>query len=142
MKSSASQDHSPTPLHHLMFVLQQLSDELLHKEAGVSLSHVRIMGALSYTTAYSQRAVASKTHQTEANISRQLLVMARQRLVKIAKNKKDARQRDVTLTAKGKRKYQQAQKLLQKQLDSIYKNLSKTEVKQLENLIGRVSGVL
>jgi DNA-binding MarR family transcriptional regulator len=140
MKSSLADDYSPTPLHHLTFVLQQISDELLQKEVGTSLSHVRIMGALDYSAPSSQRAIAVKTHQTEANISRQLLVMARQRLVKISKNKKDARQRDVTLTAKGQRKYEEAQTILQNQLSQIYKNFTKEEKKDFENHIARATG--
>src|SRR4051812_32375125 len=96
--------YSPTPLHYLMFVLQHMSDETLGKEAGTSLSHVRIMTALSGAMLHSQRAVAVHLHQTEANVSRQLQVMKNQGLVSIRKNKKDGRQRDVALTPKGKKK--------------------------------------
>jgi DNA-binding MarR family transcriptional regulator len=142
MSARLDQKYSPTPLHHLVFVLQHLSDELLLEEVGVSLSHVRIMGALDSKVPCSQSSIASKLHQTEANVSRQLLVMLKQGLVKNTKNKKDSRQRDVTLSAKGARKYQQAEKNLQKQLTSIYKKFSKTEKRDFEDSIAKIIGAL
>lgn len=138
MSAKLTKHYSSAPLHHLTFILQQKSDELLLKEVGISLSHVRIMGALDPKVPKSQRVIASSLQQTEANVSRQLLVMVRQRLVKIAKNKKDARQRDVTLTARGKNKYQQAEKILKSQLNTIYKSLSKTEKRAFEDSVNKI----
>jgi DNA-binding MarR family transcriptional regulator len=135
MAAKSDKNYSPTPLHHLMYVLQQLSEELLLKEAGISLSHVRIMGALDTNVPRSQRVIASTLRQTEANVSRQLLVMVRQRLVKITKNKEDGRQRDVTLTAKGLRQYQHAEKLLKKQQSGL---LNKNESALIEKLVSKL----
>jgi DNA-binding MarR family transcriptional regulator len=139
MAAKKNTDYSPTPLHHLMFILQQLSDELLNKEVGVSLSHVRIMGALEALVPRSQRVVASKLHQTEANISRQMRVMADQGLVKIAPNKKDHRQRDVTLSTKGVRKYEQAEKLLKKQEAQFLRAVNSRGKDSLENSFERLA---
>jgi DNA-binding MarR family transcriptional regulator len=138
MSTKQNKDYSPTPLLHLTYVLQQLSEELLMGDAGISLSHVRIMGVLDTKVPRSQRVIAASLRQTEANVSRQLLSMVRQRLVKITKNKKDARQRDVTLTAKGQHQYQQADKLLKSQLNSIYKNFNKTEKQTFEDSINKL----
>jgi len=99
------------PLLSLTYVLQHSSDELLNKEAGISLSQTRIMSALG-AMPVSQRAVAVSLHQTEANVSRQLQLMKKHGLVSITKNKKDGRQRDVILTAKGRRKHQKAKEVL------------------------------
>jgi DNA-binding MarR family transcriptional regulator len=139
MAVKKSTDYSPTPLHYLMFILQQLSDELLGQEVGVSLSHVRIMGALDVSLPYSQRVVATNLRQTEANISRQMRVMADQGLVKIAPNKKDRRQRDVTLTTKGARKYAQAEKLLKKQEAQFLKAVNSHNQGSLENSLERLA---
>lgn len=103
------------PLLHLAYILQQQADELLLRETGISLSHVRIMSGLSPTLAKRQRALAVELSQTEANVSRQLKAMKKQELVSVQKNKKDARARDVKLTAKGQESYQTAIKLLSKQ---------------------------
>jgi DNA-binding MarR family transcriptional regulator len=139
MAAKKNINYSPTPLHHLMFILQQLSDELLAKEVGVSLSHVRIMGTLDPTVPRSQRVIASSLHQTEANISRQIRVMADDSLVKIAPNKKDHRQRDVTLTTKGVRKYTEAEKLLKKQEAQFLKAVNSRGEDSLENSLERLA---
>lgn len=102
------------PLLRFTYILQQSADDMLSREAGVSLSHVRIMSGLSSTVARSQRHLAVELQQTEANISRQLHVMKKEGLVSITKNKKDGRQRDVKLTAKGVGKYKKAENLLKK----------------------------
>jgi DNA-binding MarR family transcriptional regulator len=118
--------YSPTPLHHLMFILQQNSDDILLGEVGISLSHVRIMGVLDYSVPCSQKSIAGHLKQTEANVSRQLLSMVRQGFVKVTKNKDDSRQRDVTLTAKGQRRYEGAEtsKTPSIKLSIIYKQKS------------------
>src|ERR1700687_4453114 len=100
-----SRDQSPTALHQLMFVLQQMSNELLLAEAGVSLSQTLIMSSLSKTVPYSQRVVAAKLRQTESNVSRQLQHMKKEGLVSIRHDRKDKRQKQVLLTAKGSNHY-------------------------------------
>jgi len=115
------------PLLHLTYVLQQSSDELLLSEVGTSLSHARIMSGLSAVVTRSQHQLALELRQTEANISRQLQVMKRAGLVNIAKNKKDGRQRDVKLSAKGARKYAKAEALLKKQQKHFQKILNSYE---------------
>lgn len=142
MSAKLGKTYSPTPLHYLMFTLQHLSDELLQEEAGVSLGHVRIMGVLDTSFPVSQKLVAAKTRQTEANVSRQLLAMGKEGLVRVRKNSKDSRLRDVTLTAKGARRYQTAEKLLKKQLNEVYKNLNKTEKRNLEDSVNKINHIL
>jgi DNA-binding MarR family transcriptional regulator len=138
MTAKIDNKYSPTPLHYLLFILQQKSDDLLQGEVGVSLSHVRIMGALDYKVPCSQKSIASKLQQTEANVSRQLLAMVRQGFVKVARNKDDSRQRDVTLTAKGQRRHEAAEKALKSQLNSVYKGLSKEEKRNFEDAVNKI----
>jgi len=115
------------PLLHLSYVLQQSAEEMLEAEVGVGLSAARIMSVLDKSSAASQRLIATELRQTEANVSRQLHTMKKQGLVGIARNKKDSRQRDVTLTAKGSKKYQDAQKVLKKQQRQFLKILNASE---------------
>jgi DNA-binding MarR family transcriptional regulator len=103
------------PLLHLSYVLQHSAEEILEAEAGIGLSAARIMSVLDKSTATSQRDVATELRQTESNVSRQLQSMKKNGLVSITRNKKDSRQRDVTLTAKGAKKYQEALQHLKKQ---------------------------
>jgi DNA-binding MarR family transcriptional regulator len=127
------------PLLHLSYVLQQSCDETLERETGVGLSATRIMSVLDRARPFSQRDVASQLRQTEANVSRQLHSMKKQGLVNITRNKKDSRQRDVTLTAKGARHYQQAEKLLRKQQREFLKILNASESAAFETAAQKLS---
>lgn len=127
------------PLLHLSYVLQQVSDEMLEKETGIGLSAARIMSVLDKSKASSQREVAVELRQTEANVSRQLHNMKTAGLVSISRNKKDSRQRDVTLTSKGERHYQQAEKLLKKEQSKVLRMLSAGEAKILEQAAQKLS---
>ena len=130
-KTPAKKNGFP-PLLHLSYVLQQSADEILEQEAGLGLSATRIMSTLNKSVPQSQRVIASQLRQTEANVSRQLHSMKKHGLVSITKNKKDSRQRDVTLTAKGAKKYQEAEKLLKKQQAKFLKILNAGEANSLE----------
>jgi DNA-binding MarR family transcriptional regulator len=127
------------PLLHLAYNLQHLADEHLEREAGVGLSAARIMSVLDKSVPSSQRLVATELKQTEANVSRQLHSMKKQGLVNITRNKKDSRQRDVTLTSKGARHYQQAEKLLKKQQSQVLRMLSAGETAAIEQAAQKLS---
>jgi DNA-binding MarR family transcriptional regulator len=127
------------PLLHLSFVLQQVADETLDRGAGIGISQARIMSVLHSSVPRSQRVTASRLGQTESNVSRQLQQMKRHGLVSVTKSKKDGRQRDVTLTAKGAKKYAQAEKILKKQQASLLRLLSGSEVKAFERAARNLS---
>jgi DNA-binding MarR family transcriptional regulator len=128
----SSKKTSFPPLLHLSYVLQHSAEEMLEIEAGVGLSAARIMSAVDKSAPISQRMVAMELRQTEANISRQLQSMKKQGLVSINRNKKDSRQRDVALTAKGARKNQEAQKVLNKQQKQFLQILNAGEAAAVE----------
>jgi DNA-binding MarR family transcriptional regulator len=127
------------PLLHLSYVLQQTADEMLDAETGVGLSAVRIMSVLDKTKPVSQRDVAVRLRQTESNVSRQLHNMKKAGLVNISRNKKDSRQRDVTLTTKGQSHYQKAEKLLKRQQAKFLKILNTGEAKLLDKAAQKIS---
>lgn len=135
----SSRKSSFPPLLHLSYVLQHLSDEVLQRETGVGLSAARIMSVLDKSSPTSQRFVATELRQTEANVSRQLHSMKKHGLVNISRNKKDSRQRDVTLTSKGARHYQQAEKLLKKQQSRFLRMLNAGEAQILEQAAQKLS---
>ena len=119
-------------LLHLSYVLQHKCESALESEAGVGLSAARIMSVLDKSTPTSQRVIAMELGQTEANVSRQLQAMKKQGLVGIVRNKKDNRQRDVTMTAKGAGRYKEAEKLLKRQQKQILNILTAGEAAALE----------
>jgi len=129
-------------LLHLTYVLQHLSDRNLLAATGVGLSQVRIMSVLSDTIAQPQNKIALDLQQTEANVSRQMQVMKKVSLVSVTKNKKDGRQRDVVLTAKGARQYKIALKALAAQQKGLLKLLEKKEVEAFERASGNLLSAL
>ena len=126
-------------LLHLSYVLQQRCESALEAEAGVGLSAVRIMSVLDKSVPTSQRVIAMQLAQTESNVSRQLHNMKKSGLVSITRNKKDSRQRDVTLTSKGASRYQTAEKLLKRQQTKFLKILNAGEAKALEQAAQKLS---
>lgn len=120
------------PLLHLTYILQQVSDEVLQKETAIGLSQARLMSVLG-SSPKSQREIASLLGQTESNVSRQLRGMQKEGLVGIRRNKKDSRQREVVITAKGQKKYQAAEKVLKKEQTGLLKMLSSSELNAFEN---------
>jgi DNA-binding MarR family transcriptional regulator len=129
----------PTPLLSLVWKLQQSADELLLSGSGVGLSQTRILAALDKSVPHSQRQVAVGLGQTEANVSRQLKVMKRQGLVNVTKNKKDHRQRDVSLTPKGFRLYAKAELVLKHHEKSLLSTMSRNEARDFQD---RAAGLL
>ena len=119
------------PLLSLSYTLQHSANEMLEQEAGVGLSAARILSVLS-GSAVSQKNIAVELRQTEANVSRQLQAMKKQGLVSITRNKKDSRQRDITLTTKGSKKNQLAAKALRKQQSQFLRILNAGESAALE----------
>src|SRR3989344_3178805 len=102
-------------LHRLEFILQHKSDALLRDSLGVGFGQVQIMQALHRSVPLSQRTVASKLYQTEANVSRQLQLLKKKGLVSITRNRKDKRLRETALTAKGGKAFNKAEKILSPQ---------------------------
>lgn len=129
-----SQKSNFPPLLRLTYLLQQKSDEALSK-VGVSLSHAHIMSGLSSAVPVTQHQLAVILSQTESNVSRQLAAMQKQGLVSVTKNKKDARARDVKLTAKGVRKYKLAQSVLKNELSKLQRLDSAKDRKTVEQVV-------
>lgn len=131
--------YSPlTPLHRLEFILQHKSDALLHGELGVGFSQIQIMQALHRSVPVSQRAVATKLYQTEANVSRQLQSLKRKGLVTITRNFKDKRLREAALSAKGQKLFARAEKLLAGLHKELLKMVDDRDVKALDRAVSHL----
>ncbi len=127
-----------TSLHRLEFILQHKSDLLLRDSVGVGFGQVQIMQALHRSVALSQRAVASKLYQTEANVSRQLQVLKKKGLVSISRNKKDKRLHETQLTAKGKKAFDKAEKILAAQHKELLKMMDDRDVKAFDRAVSHL----
>jgi DNA-binding MarR family transcriptional regulator len=131
--------YSPlTSLHRLEFILQQKSDTLLRDSIGIGFSQVQIMQALHRSVAMSQRAIAQKLYQTEANVSRQLQVLKKKGIVSVGRNKNDKRLREAELTAKGQKVFDKAEKILSAQHKELLKLVSTKEVESLDRVVSHL----
>ena len=125
-------------LHRLEFILQHKSDALLRDSLGVGFGQVQIMQALHRSVPLSQRTVASKLYQTEANVSRQLQLLKKKGLVSITRNRKDKRLRETALTAKGQKVFQKCEKILSAQHKELLKLLDDREVKAFDRAVSHL----
>lgn len=140
-KDYFSQPSPAIALHRSLFILQQKADELLNTEAGVGLSQVRIMSQLHFSVPRSQKTVATMLHQTEANVSRQLQAMKKEGLVNIGRNHRDRRIREVTLTSKGAKTYQKAEKVLESYYNQLEKMWGKSQSKDFAKNLGQLNKI-
>ena len=125
-------------LHRLEFILQHKSDTLLRNSLGVGFGQVQIMQALHRSVPLSQRAIAQKLYQTEANVSRQLQLLKKKGLVSITRNRKDKRLRETALTAKGGKAFGRAEKILSAQHKELLKLLDDREVKAFDRAVSHL----
>src|SRR5258707_387162 len=132
VKQIGTPQGKPTPLLSLVWKLQQSADELLLSKNGVGLSQTRIMAVLAKSGPRSQAYAAVELGQTEANVSKQLKVMKKQGLVNITKNKKDHRQRDVSLTPKGYRSYTKAEQILKHHEKGLLSTMSRSDSRDFQ----------
>src|SRR5258708_19067573 len=113
MALNKSGSRSPlSSLHRVEFILQHKSDMMLREAVGVGFGQVQILQSLHRSVPLSQRAIASKLYQTEANVSRQLQLLRRKGLINISRSQTDKRLHETTLTPKGVKVYEHAQKIL------------------------------
>ena len=139
MNAKARGPYSPlTSLHRLEFILQHKSDLLLRDSVGVGFGQVQILQALHRSVPLSQRAVASKLYQTEANVSRQLQLLKRKGLVSISRNKKDKRLHETQLTPKGQKAFDKAEKVLAAQHKELLKLLNSKEIQAFDRVVSHL----
>jgi len=131
-----------TPLLSLSWKVQQSAEELLQAQCGVGLSQIRILAALDKSATRSQASVAQALGQTEANVSRQLKVMKKDGLVTVTKNKKDKRQRDVSLTPKGFRTFSKADQVLTHHEKGLLSTMSRSESRDFQDKMSNLLNLL
>lgn len=131
-----------TPLLSLSWKVQQSTEEILQSQCKVGLSQFRILAALDKAVVRSQTYVAQVLGQTEANISRQLQAMKKQGLVSVTKNKKDKRQRDVTLTPKGYRTFASADRVLSHHEKGLLSTMSRSDSRDFQDKIAGLTSLI
>lgn len=118
-------------LHHLSFVLDRQSDQVLQERLGIGFSQFKILMALKRHTAVQQRQIAEYLGQTEAGISRQIKLMTELSLLQSVINPASRREHRTTLTAKGDRITEEAMRILNEFHTPMFARLSPKQQEQL-----------
>lgn len=107
-----STDNPGYLLHHLSFVLDRQSDQLLQDALGIGFSQFKILLALKWHENVQQRAIAEYLGQTEASVSRQIKLLQKQGLLMSTVSPRNRREHITRLTAKGNRLAERGKELL------------------------------
>lgn len=125
-------------LHHLSAVYSRESDQILQEQLGIGLSQFKILATLVENSAMQQKHIAQQLGQTEASISRQIKVLQAKGMVETMRNPTNRREHITTLTARGDRVTDAAQKVLANFQSS---TLSHMAPRQQEILLGLLTKV-
>lgn len=123
-------------------LLLKESDQVLQERLGIGMSQYRIMQIVESTPKLLQRQVASRLHQTEASVSRQVALLLDAQLITITRNSQDRREHITALTPKGQRLAYAAEELLRNFHASIFEDLPEKQqtelLKTLETIEHRI----
>src|SRR3989338_10421342 len=90
-------------LHHLSFVLDRQSDQVLQEQLGIGFSQFKIMMVLRWNRGVQQKLIADNLGQTEASVSRQIKLLKNRGLLTRKPFAKNKREHITVLTTKGER---------------------------------------
>ncbi len=86
---------------HVSSVLAKQSDQVLQERLGIGFSQFKILMALQWNPATSQRKIADALGQTEASVSRQIKLMHERELLRSSVSPTNRRQHITVPTTKG-----------------------------------------
>ena len=125
-------------LHHLSAVLERQSDDLLMANLNLGYSQFKILLALADNRGIQQKEIAKRLGQTEASVSRQIWRMRSARLLCVAMNPDDRRERITTLSPSGSRKLAKATSLLNSYLSPVFDGISAADQDKLVRTLEQI----
>lgn len=129
-------------LQHIVALLTQQSDQVLHEQLGISMSYYKILRLLEVDGRCTQKEIAVALGQTEASISRQIRLMAVQNLLQTVRNKADRREHLTVLTPKGKQITLVAASALAAYYKPAFGVLNDKQARQLAEVLTRLHDAL
>ncbi len=123
-------------LHHLSFVIDQQSDQILRERLGLGFSQFKILVALKWREGIQQKQIASYLGQTEASISRQIVSMKDKGWIESRVNPKNRREHVTSLTLKGQQIAEKAMVTLNNYHAPVFARLSEKQQLQLAEILG------
>lgn len=127
-------------LHHLPFVIDRQSDQVLLERLGIGFSQFKILMSLQWNDAVQQRDIAERLGQTEASISRQIKLMHERGWLQTKISPKNRRQHITVLTSKGGRMAEEALQVLNDYHGPMFSELGEKKQGQLLEILLQMHG--
>lgn len=128
-------------VHQMYFLVQKHLEQSLFKSKSISFSQFMILVGFhcSSELPVSQSLIAERLYLTEATVSRHVSTLVSLGLLSRTDDKENRRKHIIQITTKGKKVFESAQKIIDKELNSIF---SVIKEKDRENIIKNFNGVL
>lgn len=125
-------------IQHLAFSIGRNNDQVLQEQLGIGFSQFKLMMVLQKMPHIQQKQIANALNQTEASISRQIRLLHDKALLQTTVSPKNRREHITTLTAKGVRYTEEAQRIMQNYNQPMFETLSNKEQEQLVQNLTRL----
>ncbi len=119
------------PIFALSFLLDKIMSRLLSLELGLTLPQFRILLALQFQSQKSQRAIADFWGIAEASVSRQIGILSRKKLLYRDHKFQNKKEHNLVMTQLGKKKFQEAIGLINKNFEALFKEVGQSERKDI-----------
>lgn len=119
-------------LHHLSFVLDRQSDQVLLSKFGIGFSQFKILMVLNGQADIQQKEIAACLGQTEASVSRQIKLLLEMGLVASRYDASNRRQRITSLTTKGASCISSALEALEMHFRPVFTSLTDKQIYDLD----------
>jgi len=126
-------------LHRLVFTMDKMAEDLLHKRFGLTFSQFRMLMGVEKGKLSCQAHIAQFFGLTPAAVSRQIDILAEKKLITARTNSKNRREHVIRLTVKGKHWTTEAIELLENQFNQFFNILNKNEQKSFAENIQKLT---
>ena len=116
-------------IHELYFLVQKHLEQVLSKHKSLSFSQFLILVGFkcSPTVAVSQSSIAERLNLTEATVSRHVSTLVALDLLSRTEDLSNRRKYTITLTSKGKKVFDAASSLIDKELSVIFSSIKEKD---------------
>jgi DNA-binding MarR family transcriptional regulator len=120
-------------VHQVYTLVQKRLEQSLSEKEAISFSQFMILvGFVCHTNSpVSQASIASFSHLTEATVSRHISVLVTKGYLSKEENKENRRKHLITITKKGLSAFAHAEKIIDKELITIFKDIKDSDRKSI-----------
>jgi len=138
MIKNSEYNHPIITAHKISFLKEKVIDCLLKKEMNLSFPQYAVLLFCDLFPCVSQQKIAEFRNCTEASVSKTIKLMMNKGFLTRKGVKGDKRKNEIKLTTKGNRLLKRAKMVVKKEFDLLCSSLTKTEYKNIGNLLDKV----